>query len=61
MTRKVKIFTGIRSSQADEIINKWIEENGFELLDVKVTCNIDARYGIVQFTATVIYTDRTEE
>jgi hypothetical protein len=54
--RKVKIFiTNNKSSQLDETINEWIEENGFELLDVRTTCNIDMDYEIVQYTATVIY------
>lgn len=59
--RKVKIFITNKSSQLNKTINKWIEENGFELLDVRVTGNIDAKYGIVQYTATVIYyTDKIE-
>lgn len=59
--RKVKIFSNIRGGQLDEAINGWIKESGFELLDVRVTCNIDAKYGIVQYTATVIYyTDKIE-
>lgn len=62
MSRKVKIFTGKNVKDGlDEKINKWIEESGFELLDVRVDCDIDMDYGIVQYTATVIYTDRTEE
>ena len=62
MRRKVKIFTEKNVKDGlDEKINKWIEGNGFELLDVRMTCNTDERYGIVRYTATVIYTDRTEE
>lgn len=60
MKRKVKIITGSRVSQIKEAINGWIKEQGFELLDVKVICNIDARYSLVQYTATVIYADRSE-
>ena len=60
MKRKVKILTSSTSRGLNEAINGWIEENGFELLDVKLLCNVDARYGIVQYTATVIYTDRSE-
>ncbi|WP_195310500.1 hypothetical protein [Streptococcus salivarius] len=58
--RKVKIFITNKSSQLDETINKWIEENGFELLDVRTACNIDMNYGIVQYTATVIYREGNE-
>lgn len=53
--RKVKILTSNKAGQLDEAINGWIKDNGFELLDVRVVCNMDARYGIVQYTATVIY------
>lgn len=61
MRRKVKIFTGKNVKDGlDEKINKWIEENGFELLDVRVDCDIDMNYGIVRYISTVIYTDRTE-
>lgn len=61
MRRKVKIFTGKNVKDGlDEKINKWIEENGFELLDVRVDCDIDMNYGIVQYTATVIYKERSE-
>lgn len=58
--RKVKIFITNKSSQLDETINKWIEENGFELLDVRTACNIDMNYEIVQYTATVIYREGNE-
>jgi len=59
--RKVKFFTGKNiKDELDEKINKWIERNGFELLDVRFDCNIEMNYGIVRYTATVIYTDRTE-
>lgn len=62
MRRKVKIFTGKNIKDGlDEKINKWIEGNGFELIDVRVDCNIEMNYGIVRYTATVIYTDRSEE
>lgn len=58
--RKVKIFITNKSSQLDETINKWIEENGFELLDVRTACNIDMNYEIAQYTATVIYREGNE-
>ena len=61
MRRKVKIFTSSKSSKLNEVINGWIEESGFELLDVRVGCNVDARYGVVQYTVAVVYTDRSEE
>lgn len=61
MGRKVKIFTGKNVKDGlDEKINKWIEENGFELLDVRVDCDIDMNYGIARYISTVIYADRTE-
>lgn len=53
--RKVKILACDRVRHLDEMINGWIIDNGFELLDVRVTCNFDAKYGISQYIATVIY------
>ena len=53
--RKVKIFTSDRVKRLDEIINRWIKDNGFELLDARVVCNFDAKYGISHYIATVIY------
>ncbi|MTR26009.1 hypothetical protein GMC29_06610 [Streptococcus salivarius] len=62
MKRKVKIFSDSDTDKGlDETINKWIEENRFELIDVRVDCNIEMNYGIVRYTATVIYTDRSGE
>lgn len=61
MKRKVKIFSDSDTDKGlDETINKWVEENGVGLIDVRVDCNIEMNYGIVRYTATVIYTDRTE-
>lgn len=61
MKRKVKIFTDSDTDNGlDETINKWIEENGVELLDVRVTYDQNKEYGFMVATATVIYTDRTE-
>lgn len=59
--RKVKFFTGKNIKDGlDEKINKWIEGNGFELLDVRVTYDQNKEYGFMVATATVIYTDRSE-
>ncbi len=61
MKRKVKIFTDSDTDKGlDESINKWIEENGVELLDVRVTYDQNKEYGFMVATATAIYTDRTE-
>nr|DAP02814.1 MAG TPA: Sporulation protein Cse60 [Caudoviricetes sp.] len=61
MKRKVKIFSDCDTDNGlDENINKWIEENGVELLDVRVTFDQNKVYGFMQATATVIYADRTE-
>lgn len=59
--RKVKILISNSARQLDEVINRWIKDNGFELLDVRLVCNFDAKYGILQYTATVIYIDKSEE
>lgn len=62
MKRKVKIFSDCDTDRGlDENINKWIEDNGVELLDVRVTFDQNKEYGFMIATATVIYTDRTEE
>lgn len=61
MKRKVKIFgSSDTDTGLDERINEWIEENGVELLDVRVTYDFNKMYGFMQATATVIYADRTE-
>ena len=61
MKRKVKIFSDSDTDRdLDENINKWIEEKGVELLDVRVTYDQNKTYGFMQATATVIYADRTE-
>lgn len=60
--RKVKIFTDKDTDNGlDETINKWIEEKGVELLDVRVTYDQNKVYGFVIATATVIYIDKSEE
>lgn len=62
MKRKVKIFSDCDTDRGlDENINKWIEDNGVELLDVRVTFDQNKEYGFMIATATVIYADRTEE
>lgn len=58
--RKVKILTSDRVRQLDEVINEWIKDNGFELLDARIICNFDVKYGISQYIVTVIYRDGSE-
>lgn len=62
MKRKVKIFSDSDTDNGlDERINEWIEENGVELLDVRVTYDVNKEYGFMVATATVIYMDKNEE
>lgn len=62
MKRKVKIFSDSDTGNGlDERINEWIEENGVELLDVRVTYDVNKEYGFMVATATVIYIDKSEE
>ena len=62
MKRKVKIFSGSNTDNGlDERINDWIEDNGAELLDVRVSYDTNTKYGFMLATATVIYTDKSEE
>lgn len=62
MKRKVKIFSDSDTDKGlDETINKWVEENGVELLDVRVTYDLNRVYGFMVATATVIYIDKNEE
>lgn len=62
MRRKVKIFSSSDTDNGlDEAINKWIEEKGVELLDVRITYDQNKVYGFMQATATVIYRERNEE
>lgn len=59
MKRKVKIFSDSSTDNGlDERINEWIEENGVELLDVRVTYDVNKEYGFMVATATVIYMDK---
>lgn len=61
MKRKVKIFSDSDTDNGlDERINEWIEENGVELLDVRVTYDQNKEYGFMVATATVIYRERNE-
>lgn len=59
--RKVKIFTDSNTyGGIDEEINQWIKENNCELLDVRVTYDVNKEYGFMVATATVIYIDKSE-
>lgn len=59
--RKVKIFTDSKTDGGiDEEINQWIKENNCELLDVRVTYDVNKEYGFMIATATVIYIDKSE-
>lgn len=61
MKRKVKIFSDSDTDNGlDERINEWIEENGVELLDVRVAYDVNKEYGFMVATATVIYIDKSE-
>lgn len=60
--RKVKIFTDSDTDGGiDEEINQWIKEHNCELLDVRVTYDVNKEYGFMVATATVIYIDKSEE
>lgn len=45
----------------DEEINAWIENYDKELTDVKLTVDREEESDFVMYTATVIYSDRSEE
>lgn len=61
MQRKVKFFGRLYGIDTlDEEINAWIEKYNKELIDVKLTVFGEYDYDYVQYTATVIYADRTE-
>lgn len=58
----MKIFADSGTDKGlDEAINKWIEEKGVELLDVRVTYDQNKEYGFMVATATAIYIDKSEE
>lgn len=62
MQRKVKFFyKKYDTDTLDEEINTWIEDHNKKLIDVKLTVVWEEYSGYVYYTATVIYTDRTEE
>lgn len=61
MKRKVKFFDKLYDTDTlDEEINAWIENYNKKLIDVKLTVDREES-DYVLYTATVIYTDRTEE
>lgn len=58
MQRKVKFFDKLYDTDTlDEEINVWIENYNKELIDVKLTVDREES-DYVQYTATVIYTER---
>ncbi|MBT9630236.1 hypothetical protein [Streptococcus salivarius] len=60
--QKVKIFTDSDTDGGiDEEINQWIKENNCELLDVRVTYDVNKEYGFMVATVTVIYIDKSED
>lgn len=62
MQRKVKFFNKIYDTDTlDEEINAWIENYNKELVGVKLTVDREAESDYVLYTATVIYTDKSEE
>ena len=59
MQRKVKFFDKLYDADTlDEEINAWIENYNKELIDVKLTVDREGESDYVQYTATVIYTER---
>lgn len=61
MKRKVKFFDKLYGTDTlDEEINAWIENNNKKLIDVRLTVDREEESDYVLYTATVIYTDRTE-
>lgn len=59
MQRKVKFFGKLYDTDTlDEEINAWIESYNKELIDVKLTVDREEESDYVQYTATVIYTER---
>lgn len=62
MQRKVKFFDKLYDTDTlDEEINAWIENYDKELIDVKLTADREEESDYVLYTATVIYTERSEE
>lgn len=61
MQRKVKFFyKKYDTDTLDEEINTWIEDHNKKLIDVKLAVDWENDGVYVKYTATVIYTDRTE-
>lgn len=61
MRRKVKFFAKKYDTDTlDEEINTWIEDHNKKLIDVKLAADWEDDGVYVKYTATVIYTDRTE-
>lgn len=62
MRRKVKFFGKLYNIDTlDDEINTWIENRNKKLIDVKLVADWENDGDYVKYTATVIYTDRTEE
>ena len=62
MQRKVIFFDKLYDTDTlDEEINAWIENYDKELIDVKLTADRKGECDYVLYTATVIYTERSEE
>lgn len=61
MQRKVKFFDKLYDTDTlDEEINAWIENHDKKLIDVKLTVDREEESDFVVYTATVIYTERSE-
>ena len=60
--RKVKFFEKLYDCNSlDEEINGWIEDNNMELIDVKLSADWEDATDYVKYTATAIYTNKSEE
>lgn len=59
--RKVKFFEKLYDCNSlDKEINGWIEDNNMELIDAKLSADWEDATDYVKYTATVIYTDKSE-
>ena len=59
---KVKFFEKLYDCNSlDEEINGWIEDNNMELIDVKLSAVWEDGTDYEKYTATVIYTNKSEE
>lgn len=62
MQRKVKFFSKLYNIDTlDDEINTWIENRNKKLIDVKLVADWENDGDYVKYTATVIYTDKSEE